>query len=410
MMHFRSSPSKWLGRLLTGLLLFWFSFPSITEAQTGVSLKRAIEIALFNYPALKIDQQFIEQQLALVDAVQSTPPTQLFFTGEQMSTGFTSGIQSFGLQQNLNWPGSRQPKEELVRERANLGNAYLEVDAFLLKKEITQAYYEVVYARQWKNFNQQQVDFYAELIELAQTRFDLGETSKIPVLSATSKLKAVQWQLERSSQNAVLTEVIFNNWLYSDTLYTIYDNQLPAPEMPRNWFVQGGHPELLLQQQQIKVSESTVDAEKSYTLPQITMGGQFQMIDGDIPFYGYQLGLNIPLGQKATKARMEAAQLATEMGKASLEQTRLELENEKKRLVAALEAAWQSLVFIQTERLPLADVQIEDAKKAYSQGAVDYHDYLTNLEQGLEAKRQYLESWHEFHRLKVELEFLCGRR
>lgn len=407
MKDFQRSLSEWL----LGLFFLWvICYTGSAEAQTGISLKRAIEIALFNYPALKVDQQFIEQQLALVDAVQSTPPTHLFFSGEQMSSGFTSGIQSFGLQQNLNWPGSRKPKEELVQEKANLGNAYLELDAFFLKKEVTMAYYEVVYARQWKEYMQQEVARYAELIELAQTRFNLGETSKIPVLSATSKLKAVQWQLERSSQNAVLAEVIFNNWLYSDTLYTIYEKQLPAPELSQNWYVQGGHPELLLEQQQIKVSESTIEAEKSAALPQITMGGQFQMIDGDIPFYGYQLGLNIPLGQKAAKARMEAAQLAAEMGKMSLEQTREELENEKKRLIATLEAAWQSLVFIQTERLPLADVQIEDAKKAYSQGAVDYHDYLTNLEQGLEAKRQYLEGMHEFHRIKLELELLCGKR
>ena len=134
------------------------------------------------------------------------------------------------------------------------------------------------------------------------------------------------------------------------------------------------------------------------------------MVDGDSPFFGYQLGLNIPLGQGAIRARIEGAKVQTEICETELEAAQRQLENERRRLISALEKEQMSLDYIRKEMLPLAKEQIEASRKAYAQGAVEYQDYLRNLEQAMEARFRYLQVLERYNLLKLELEFLSGRR
>jgi len=41
---------------------------------------------------------------------------------------------------------------------------------------------------------------------------------------------------------------------------------------------------------------------------------------------------------------------------------------------------------------------------------VDYHDYIVNLEQGLRTKLEWIYNLRAYHLLRLELEFLSGRR
>ena len=93
-----------------------------------------------------------------------------------------------------------------------------------------------------------------------------------------------------------------------------------------------------------------------------------------------------------------------------METTREELENQRRNLIAALKKEQETLDFYYKELLPLAEEQIEASRKAYSQGAVLYIDYLQNLEQALNSRWQYLEALRSYHLLRLELEFLSGRR
>ncbi len=399
------------GRWLRFLLWVLIPAPSLLWAQaTPLTLEQAFAVAARNYPLLVRDRQYIEQQQALVESAAVLPPTGIFISGDEVDIQSTKGIHAIGFAQNFNWPGGRERREQLFRQAAQLGNAQLELDQLELKRQVARAYFETLYAREQQELARQELELYTELVELAQLRFDLGETGKIPVVSALGKQKAAALKQQQAKQGAEIALAAFNNWMFSDSLYDVAERRLPPPAGYFNWFVNGGHPLLLYHQQQARLAETRIPVEQAQLLPQIRTGAQLQMVDADSPFYGYQLGLNVPLGQKAIRSRIEGAQAEVEMRKTELDAARRELENERRSLLANLQREQATLDYLRQELLPFAADQIEDARRAYSQGAVEYQDYLTNLEQALGSRTQYLEALRRYHLVKLELEFLSGRR
>ncbi|MCB0583914.1 MAG: TolC family protein [Phaeodactylibacter sp.] len=385
--------------------------PGLATAQViPLTLDQAFEVAARNYPLLKRDRQFIEQQNILIRSAGARPYTSVFISGDEVDPNSAKGIHSLGLRQDFNWPGTKGKRSEALRQQSLLGNARLELSQFELRQQVANAYYEVLYMRDLQELVRQQVGLFTDLVELAQLRFELGETGKIPVLSAQGKQKEATLAQLKANEDYEIALTIFNNWMYSDTAYEVAGRTLPEPSGYLNWFVNSGHPLLLYRQQQASLAEAQVVVEQNKLLPQIRAGGQLQMVDGDSPFFGYQLGLNVPLSQRSIRARIEGAEVNTGIRETELEAARMELDNDRRELIAALEKEQMSLDYIRQEMLPLAKEQIESSRKAYAQGAVEYQDYLRNLEQALETRFQYLKSLKNYNLLKLELEFLSGRR
>lgn len=134
------------------------------------------------------------------------------------------------------------------------------------------------------------------------------------------------------------------------------------------------------------------------------------MINETLPFLGYQLGLSLPISRKAIQSRIEGAEKAVALQVAELDATERALENKRRELTTQFLAQRNLLEFSKKELLPLADEQIRSAESAYKSGAVDYHDYVVNLEQGLQTKLEWIYNLRDYHLLRLELEFLSGRR
>ncbi|HKK79482.1 MAG TPA: hypothetical protein VJ933_07615, partial [Phaeodactylibacter sp.] len=93
-----------------------------------------------------------------------------------------------------------------------------------------------------------------------------------------------------------------------------------------------------------------------------------------------------------------------------LKAVRAELEKQRAQLLAALKKEQAALDFLRKELLPLADEQITSARRAYAEDAVDYQDYTMNLEQALDSRWEYIMRLRQYHLIRLELEFLSGKR
>ncbi len=397
-------------RCLSIVLLLALS-ASLSAQSVPISLDDALYLANKNYPLLKRDCVVIQQQQILMHATRQPPRTEVFMTGWQVDPNDPMrGIHGVGFEQHVNLGNGRKAREERQRQRVRLGNALLSLRAIELKQQVGSAYFELLYAKDLRIYYQEKKALMEELEQLAQQRLDLGETSKIPVLSASGKAREAQLQRQRAEDTYELAYTIFNNWLYTDTAYTAAGIGLPGQPAAEEWYVSGGHPELLVEQQEVNLALAEVEETATERQPQLIFGGQVQMVDEDLPFIGYTLGMSLPLGQKSVKARIESAKAEVEKQRLELEAAGMELERERRRLLRALERESESLSYLEEELLPLAEEQITASRKAYSQGAVGYHDYLINLEQALDYRLQRLECLRRYHLLRMELEFLSGRR
>lgn len=376
-----------------------------------LTLAEAFDVAARNYPLLERERLSIAQQEARLGLRSPLSRTDIFLAGAQVDPSNPAiGIHGAGFIQRFNWPGSARYREPALREQLLSGNARLQLTAFELKNLVAEAYLQLVYAQHLRKHYQEVQNLMSELVSFAELRFELGETGKIPVLSAQGKQKLASLGQQQAQQAFEVAYTVFNNLMYSDTVYQSVATELPGltPEGP--WFVNAGHPRLLAEQQDIRVAEAEALYVQSQFLPQVIAGAQLQVINESLPFLAYQIGLSVPLSRKPLKAQVEVARREVDIQQAEYDAAQRELENERREGIARVNQARAKVRFLLEELLPLAADQIESSRKAYTQGAVGYQDYLVNLEQAIESRRQYIDALYEYHAARVCLELLSGRR
>lgn len=392
-------------------LLGWISTPLTSQSRFPVTLDEAMEIGQRNFPALKKDQKALEQIQALKGTARPSNPTQIFFAGGMIDPEDpANGIHSAGLLKAFDWPGTTKLRRQALEEAELLGNAELELTAWELRSAIARAYYQLVFTKDLQKHYREKQELMSRLVEYAQARFEFGETGKIPVLSATSKQKQASLEQKEAQKAYDIAHTQFNNILHSDSVFFALMDSLPLPKPSPNWYVNGGHPELLKKQQEVRLAEAIIDRERSNLRPKLIAGAQLQMINETLPFIGYQFGLSVPVSRKAIKARVESAEKGVAVQEAALDVSEQALEHQRRALTSLFLSQKDLLDYTQKELLPLAEEQIESAEAAYKNGAVDYHDYIVNLEQGLKTKLEWIYNLRAYHLLRLELEFLSGRR
>lgn len=407
----KTNSSLLLSLLLALLLQILNTGTLAAQARFPVTLEEAMAIAQRNYPELKRDQRALERLQALMGTARPSNSTQLFIAGGMVDPANpATGLHSAGFLKAFDWPGTTKMREEALREAVLLGNAELELTDWELRREVSKAYYQLVFTKNLQQHYREKQELTSRLVDLAQARFEFGETGKIPVLSATSKQKQASLEQKEAQKAYDLAHTLFNNWLHSDSVFYALPDSLPLPAPTPNWYVSGGHPHLLKKQQEVRLAEAHITRERSQLMPKILAGGQLQMINETLPFLGYQLGLSLPISRKAIQSRIEGAEKAVALQVAELDATERALENKRRELTTQFLAQRNLLEFSKKELLPLADEQIRSAESAYKSGAVDYHDYVVNLEQGLQTKLEWIYNLRDYHLLRLELEFLSGRR
>lgn len=381
------------------------------QSRFPVTLEEALEIARRNHPNLKRDQKALEQLKAQLATAAPSNPTQLFVAGSMVDPEYLSGgLHSAGFLKAFDWPGTTRLRSQVHEEAVLLGNAELELTDWELRGAVAQSYYQLVFTKNLKTYYQEKQELMSRLVEYAQARFEFGETGKVPVLSATSKQKQASLEQKKTQKAHDLAHTLFNNLLYSDSVFYALLDTLPLPSQAPNWYVNGGHPQLLTKQQQVRLATANIDQERSFLMPKILAGAQVQMINETLPFFGYQFGMSVPIGRKSIKARIESAEKAVAVKEAELTATERALENRRRELTTLFLAQKKLLDYTQKELLPLANEQISASESAYKNGAVGYHDYIVNLEQGLQTRLDWIYALRDYHLLRLELEFLSGRR
>jgi cobalt-zinc-cadmium resistance protein CzcA len=386
-------------------LCSWASAQSIP-----INLEDAFEIARRNYPLLQRDSQRLQQQRILINTASRQPQTHIFVAGSQIDPNSMNGVQGVGFLQRFNWPSGKKYRKALLEERTQLYEDRMAETALKLRREVAMAYLELLYAKEARSFSMEKRALTKELLGLARQKLETGQTGKVPVLAAEGRHKRAELQYQQAQEQYNVAYTVFNNWLYSDTAFVAQGPGLPPTRGYVNWFVNDAHPALRSAQQRVNLAQARIGQERSQRLPQIITGGQLQMVNGDSPFFGYVLGLSIPLGQKHIRAKVESAQVDAKIEQTELKAVRAELEKQRAELLAALKKEQAALDFLRKELLPLADEQITSARRAYAEDAVGYQDYTMNLEQALDSRWEYILRLRQYHLIRLELEFLSGKR
>jgi cobalt-zinc-cadmium resistance protein CzcA len=302
-------------------------------------------------------------------------------------------------------------KSKLANSRTKQALSGQELTEYSLARDVSLAWYNAVHAKQqWQLFKDLDT-LYTDFQKAAELRYNTQATSKIEYLSASAKYKELQVNLKKAESNYLANLQILNQYLlypiavdvniqdlgqYAFNIVSEIDSLSESPLL--NYYSTG-----------IDVAESAWKAEKANFLPKLDLGYKWQSVDGNSGFYGWEVGISVPLAFFSQSGKTKASKIDFQIANQQYEQKELELKAGYNEQISRYLTLQQVINYYQKEALPLADEQIQASNLAYRLGSIDYVQFIQNTEAAIRTKQDFLMQQAEYFELSAQLKFITGK-
>lgn len=392
----------------TILLLFSIAAVSVKAQSQPLTLDVAKQTALKNHPSLQQSNLYIQQQQALVSTATSLDPLNVNSTlGQINSSVFDYNV---GIAQSFKAPGAYKAEKKLLLQNVNVANASAAVTKNELIKNVTAAYYNWLYAWQQFYLLQELDSTFREFENYANKKFSVGETGILEKTNAKTQLSDVQLKKKQAQADINIYENELKQWMVTnDKLMPPKDyTPLPRPLLADSAALQN-NPVVQYNQQQLAVSNATVQVEKAKALPSFSIGGATQSLDRVSSFNMFNAGINIPIFKSGVKARVKAAQINVQVTEKENEKTKLQLSSAYNQLMEQINKSSGQIDYYKTEGLQYAAVILNAAVKSYKAGNIGYVEYVQNIKETINIKAGYLQTVNEYNQTIIQLNYLLNR-
>ena len=224
----------------------------------------------------------------------------------------------------------------------------------------------------------------------------------------------VQSQLSQLDTDYKIVQVQFGRLLNSTVTF------IPADDKVKIDFAQkpdaANYPAVKLKAQQQSIPLKEIEAIKTKNLPQFSVGYTNQSISGiqnvngvDKTFTGANrfsaasLGLNIPLFNKANKARMAAGKINYTVAKTEYEDVLKQYESTIQQLLLKKEKQESQLDYFERAALVQAKTITDNANLQFANGAINYLEWIMLTNQAISIKAEYITAINEWNNTIIEL-------
>ena len=375
----------------------------------SLTLDKAVQIALENYPSVKQAHLQVEQQKALKKTAVDLGSTQVFYQREETNGAEFHGVRSLGIQQNIDFPltyirrGQHQKEQVTLRERAQ------DLTQNDLIAEVTSAYNNVLYARSYLVLIQELDSLYINFEEAAQLRYETGETGKLAWLAASGKQQKITIMRQQAAADYQIALNSLQSWLNTDSTFRIEEEfQKLSTQLLVSPDTSASNPLLDYYRQNMNVADAAYKAQRAAFLPQFSLGYSDQTVNEQEGFFMYRIGINAPLFFWAQQGYTQAAQLQSQVAAEEWEKQQLEWERKYERILGEIQKIAASLDYYENYGLDLAEEQLGAAVLSYQSGDIDYVAYIQNLDQVTEIRKEYLQYLNNYNQAVIELQHLTG--
>ncbi|WP_338875901.1 CusA/CzcA family heavy metal efflux RND transporter [Spirosoma sp. SC4-14] len=291
-----------------------------------------------------------------------------------------------------------------------------------LRTQVKRVYYALAYLSERLRLLQRQDSLLVEFRRATEVRHRTGEGTSLEVATADNLLGEVRNQIAISQADQQIASNQLQTLLNTTSLLTISDSSLtrrPLPILSDSALAQ--NPTLALLRQQIDIAGRQVAVEQARLLPDFSLSYFNQSLigtqtvdnreifyGGGKRFQGVQVGVAIPIFQKAQRARIESAQLDQQLNKAQLALNQRNIEGELTTAIQVIRQHQSSLAYYDQTGLPVAQRLAEGAQKAFHAGEVSYVEYSQALTRSYQTRTGYLDTINQYNQAVIALEQILG--
>lgn len=395
---------------IIALIVVAFGFSA--QAQTKpISLEQAVEIAIQNNQGLKASASKITQSEQLVKSAFNLDKTQLYYLNDQNNIAENGiALNTFGISQSFQFPTVYGAQKKVQLGLVDLNTQQYEMDKRLVSKEVSKAYYSVLY---WQNVagNYSYLDsLFRQFSNAANRRFEEGETNYLEKLTAEAKQRELGLLLQQSKESVEKAYIQLHQWLQSDSSYTVPLRKMPM--LQEYSFNESNHPGIQYFEMVQSLSQKSLALEQQKLLPDLHLN-LFQGTNNgpnSRRYSGFQAGIGIPLFFGAEKARINAA-------KTQMEITDNQFENYKTQLLANLASQQSDLKkyqdaidYYNSSGRVLSEELISNGASAFQNGEIDFLQYIQLLDNAKSIEITYLENLYNYNLTLLEINYISNQQ
>ena len=363
-------------------------------------------MAFENNLQLKADQLELLKNESLKNSAQFLDKTEIYYQYDENNLAINNEpIGVFGIQQDFRFPTLFFAEKRLKSTSYQVSQSSYDIQRKKTEKETIRAYYNYQIAIEKRTLLKELDSVFFSFSNIAERRFELGETNYLEKITAASKQTQIRLKYEEAN-----TEV-YNAYLdlkkvvqFSDTI-RLKDELII--KVPLKDIIIENTPEIDYYSNRVHMFKNQERFERNKRLPDLSFE-YFQGSNSNLDFnlIGYQFGIKIPLLLSGQSSKIKAASIESDIAQIQLDEYNLLLSKKLEVLQNRLKQIQKSLVYYEQEGKELSVEILNTSKASYDNGEINFYQYIQSLESAFEIEINYLSKVKEYNSVIIEINYL----
>ncbi|RKF03701.1 cobalt-zinc-cadmium resistance protein CzcA [Tenacibaculum lutimaris] len=379
---------------------------TVQAQETPQNLQNLIDLAVENNKGLQAQQLKVEKAKAAITSAYTFDKTEVYYNRDENNTVADHPLDIFGIQQTFAFPTVYGANKRVQKSAYNIESNQYETAKKKLMKSVVKAYYRYQYTKVQENIYKSLDSLYNKFSYAAKRRFELGETNYLEKITAKAKQKQVMNDYRntlvasRIAYQKIKALVQVEDSLVIEEKATIKPIQVQDVNLSEITEVQGYY-------EREQLAKRQLSQQKQQLLPDLFLEvfkGSNQYVAQD--FYGYQVGIKIPLLFSGESSKIKQSKIAKEIAEYETSNYQKQLETYYTNLKNKLQEQTVSLAYYQEEGMPLADEILKTANMSFKHGEIDFFQYIQSVENAFQLKLAYVTSIESYNNIVIDINYL----
>lgn len=401
-----------MGAMLLSMALF-------AHAQEKVlTLQQCIDMAMKQNYSVQASEKSIERAKAMQGTAWDVDKTEISF-GQDLTSGVSTD-NAIIVSQGMEFPTYYIAMRKQLKAETQAEKSKHLVLLSALAAEVMSTYYQLVYEKQRVQLLAQQDSVLTLYKQLADKRYQAGETHRLEVASVEKMLRenGLEKQMALSETEGVRMQLAK---LLNDASVEPADHQILPIDMKPADFNYLQTPEGQYANDRLEIANKAVTVAKNGYAPSLSVSLKNQLVlSGWNPYHvdrskfsegnflGFEVGVGVPLFFGATKAKVKAAKKDREIAELEMKEEKQQREKEYLAALSKCNSTFVRMNYYQQEGDKKAEELSRLGGLEYQTGGISYHEYIEALQESIDVKMKHIEAINDYNQAVIVLKKLTN--
>lgn len=380
-----------------------------------MTLEQCFQLADKQNLTLQAGRKSIERAKVMEGTAWDVDKTEIAFGQNPASSGDTDNALAFS--QGIEFPTVYTARRGQLKAGTQAEKSRLGVTDQQIKLEIASAYYAMLYQTHRLSILQRQDSILDRYCDVAEKRYKAGEARQLEFLTAERLRNENHLEMVNVKSVAENKQLELMALLNTDQPVLPAESYLIALQSPvSGTFNYQQTADAQYQQDRLKALDKEVKCAKTGYAPSLSLTLRTQALisswdpyhidrqrftEGN--FFGFEIGVGVPLFYGATKAKVKAAKKNREVAELEMQQERREKERDYRLGYNRFQNAAKRMAYYNGENISKAKEIVRLSTAEYESGEISYVEYANALQEAIDMGMKHADVINEYNEAALAL-------